>query len=86
MQQVTPEQQIEQLNGQIKDLKVRTFDLQEALNGERAHVSQFVNILAQQLGLEGEEAQDLQNYINKVNELKEKLAAYEPVEGEAEGE
>lgn len=84
--QQTPEKQFEALNGQLKELKVRTFDLQEALNGERQHISQFVNILAELLSIEGEDAQSLQNYIDRVVELKEKLAAYEPVETEAEGE
>lgn len=54
---------------QINELKVRVFDLQEALADERNAMGRFCGIIASMIGLEGEDAQDLQNYINRVAEL-----------------
>lgn len=63
------QEQLKALTEQNKNLKVRTFDLQEALQGERQSFGQFCNVLAQLLSLSEEEAQDLQNYVNKLAEI-----------------
>lgn len=63
------QKQLEALQQQAANYKIRLFDLQEELSNERTHVSQFVNILAQQLKIEGEDAQKLKNYIDAVQKL-----------------
>ncbi|CAM0067414.1 tail fiber chaperone [Vibrio phage F86] len=65
-QQATPEQVIEQLQGQVKDLKVRQFDTQEALSAERQSFGQFVGVLAQLLDFDQEKAGSLQNYVDEI--------------------
>ncbi|AAQ64393.1 hypothetical protein KVP40.0323 [Vibrio phage KVP40] len=84
MSQQTPEQVIEQKDAQIKDLKVRTFDLQEALQAERNSFGQFVGVLAQLLDFDQEKASSLQNYVDEVAYLTGK--AERPVEGDGEKE
>ncbi|AGN30374.1 hypothetical protein VPFG_00377 [Vibrio phage nt-1] len=84
MSQQTPEQVIEQQGEVIKDLKVRTFDLQEALQAERSSFGQFVNVLAQLLDFDQEKASSLQNYVDEIAFITGK--AERPVAGETPAE
>lgn len=88
MSQQTPEQAIEQKDVQIKELKVRTFDLQEALQTERESFGQFVGYLAQLLDFDQEQSSSLQNYVDAVAKLTGKAPAQEehPVEEIADAE
>ncbi|CAM0020667.1 tail fiber chaperone [Vibrio phage K567] len=66
MSQQTPEQVIETLQAQVKDLKVRQFDTQETLQAERQSFGQFVGVLAQLLDFDQEKAASLQNYVDEI--------------------
>jgi 2-keto-3-deoxy-galactonokinase len=66
MAEQTQEQVIKGLQDTIKDFKVRTFDLQETLQSERDSFSQFVSVVGQLIGIEGEEAKSLQAYVDKL--------------------
>ncbi|AUR86058.1 coil containing protein [Vibrio phage 1.081.O._10N.286.52.C2] len=83
-QEQTPEKQIEQLTETAKGLKVRVFDLQEALEAERGSFGQFVNILAQLLDFDQEKAASLQNYVDEVAYLTGKAERPEAAEEAAE--
>ncbi|QNJ54775.1 hypothetical protein vBValMR10Z_235 [Vibrio phage vB_ValM_R10Z] len=84
MSQQTAEQVIEQKDAQIKDLKVRTFDLQETLQEERNSFGQFVGVLAQLLDFDQAQASSLQNYVDEIAILTGK--AERPAEGDGEQE
>lgn len=67
---------------QIKELKVRIFDLQETIQSRQEFEGQFFGSLAQLLDIPQEMATDPQVYINAIVALKEKV----PVEKSGEGE
>lgn len=67
---------------QVNALKVKIFDLSEALEGRHQFESQFFNTLADLMDIPAEQRTDPQVYINAIVALKEKV----PVEKEAEAE
>lgn len=65
-QELTQEQTaIRDLSEQVKELKVRTFDLQETLQSERKSFGQFVGVLSQLFDFDETQSQNLQNYVDE---------------------
>lgn len=64
---------------QIKELKVRIFDLQETIQSRQEFEGQFFGSLAQLLDIPQDMATDPQVYINAIVALKEKVPADEVV-------
>lgn len=62
----------------LNELKVRIFDLSESLQERNQFEADFFNALADLLDIEESQRNNVQLYIDKVIELKEKL----PVETE----
>lgn len=68
---------------QIKELKVRIFDLQETIQSRQEFEGQFFGSLAQLLDIPQDMATDPQVYINAIVALKEKVPADEVVADES---
>lgn len=85
MTQQTAEQQIQALQEEVRNLKVRQFDTQEALTEERKSFGQFVGILAQLLDFDQEKASSLQNYVDEIAVLTGKVEPVDTAEPAADG-
>ena len=85
MTQQSAEQQIQALQEEVRNLKVRQFDTQAALTEERKSFGQFVGILAQLLDFAQENASSLQNYLDEISVLTGKVEPVDTAEPAADG-
>ena len=79
---MTQTTQLEQLQQENANLKVRCFDLGEALNSERNNIGQFAGAIAELLQLPKEKQTDLNEYVSAI----QALVAGDEAESKPEGE
>lgn len=69
MTQQTPEKQIEQLQQLVGQLKIRAFDADDQAKSLDQTLQQYGGAVAQLLGLEGDDAANLQKHIDALRAL-----------------